>query len=166
MVFREVSQRPTEGAVRSIVSVARAENEEWVLPMAHAYIDPGAHVMTDESHAFVKLSMTWQHSTVNHAEVFSDNGVSNNQAESFFARLRRMNAATRRMTPKYLDDYANEIAWREDRRRMPALQKVNELLGFCLQRRESNWWRGYWQGRNRPQEILFPIPQRHDPVLP
>ena len=42
------------------------------------------------------------------------------QAESCFSRLRRAEIGTHQhISEQYLDQYANEMAWREDNRRVP-----------------------------------------------
>lgn len=57
---------------------------------------------------------------VNHAKYYTAPDSSNtNQAESFFARFRRMQyGQTHRMSNLYMDRYANEAAYREDTRRI------------------------------------------------
>jgi hypothetical protein len=59
-----------------------------------------------------------------------------------------------RLTPKYMLDYATEVAWREDVRRTSTSLQVRQFLEMTLKKR-SRWWRGYWQGCHRPDEILF-----------
>ncbi|MNL56353.1 ISXO2-like transposase domain protein [compost metagenome] len=114
-------------------------------------------VHTDESNAFSRLSVRYEHYTVNHSIEFStDEGVNENQAESFFARARRLVwGAIHRMTPKYMLDYMNEIAWREDVRRKDTVTQMELLLDATLNNGRSRWWRGYWQGHHRPSELMF-----------
>ena len=51
-------------------------------------------------------------------------------------------------------DYMTEVSWREDSRRTSTALMVRDLLGKT-QKSRSRWWRGYWQGYKRPDEILF-----------
>jgi hypothetical protein len=51
-------------------------------------------------------------------------------------------------------DYVTEVAWREDVRRTPTSRQVG-MLANAASRSHSKWWRGYWQMKNRPEEILF-----------
>jgi ISXO2-like transposase domain len=55
--------------------------------------------------------------------------------------------------PKYLLDYAQEFAWREDVRRTTEGEKVTDLLSNVFRNGLSNWWRGYWQGHHRDGEL-------------
>jgi transposase-like protein len=145
-----------EGAVRTIVAVVPRESAEHVEPLIRKYVKKGSTVMTDELAAYGRLSMLFDHQTVNHSKEFStDAGVNNNLAESYFARFRRMVVGqTHRVTPKYMFDYTSEVAWREDMRRTSPSVQVKTLLTASL-KKPSTWWRGYWQGHNRETEILF-----------
>lgn len=156
MVMREVSDEPGAGALRSIVQVVPAESAEYVRGLVRKYIAKDAIVMTDEHPAYGMLTATHDHQTVNHSVEFStDAGVNNNQAESYFSRLRRLVIGqVHRVTPAYMFDYASEVAWREDRRRSRTSSQVIDVLGATM-RKPSAWWRGYWQGRRRGREILF-----------
>lgn len=157
MVLREISPIKGQGATRTIVEVVPAEAEVHVTPLARKYIKKGAIVHTDESNAFSRLGDHYEHFTVNHSIEFStDDGVNENQAESFFARSRRLVwGAIHRMTPKYMLDYMNEIAWREDVRRKDTVTQMELLLDAVLNNGRSRWWRGYWQGHHRPSELIF-----------
>ena len=156
MVMRQVDPDGRTGSIRTIVEVVKAENAEAANSLAKQYIKRGASIMTDESSAYAEYMARYNHQSVNHSTMFSTNtGVNNNQAESFFARMRRMVfGQIHRLTPKYMLDYATEVAWREDVRRTSTSLQVRQLLGMALKKR-SRWWRGYWQGYHRPDEILF-----------
>jgi hypothetical protein len=68
---------------------------------------------------------------VNHSREFKgDDGATVNQAEGFFSRLRRAEYGIHhRISGQYLYQYANEMAWREDRRREPnGLQSRSQRL--------------------------------------
>jgi transposase-like protein len=157
MVLREVSPVRGQGATRTIVEIVPAEAETYVTPLARRYIKKGSIVHTDESNAFSRLAVHYEHFTVNHSVEFStDDGVNENQAESFFARCRRLVwGQIHRMAPKYMLDYVNEIAWREDSRRIGPKAQVGLLLDASLHSGRSRWWRGYWQGNHRPGEMMF-----------
>jgi transposase-like protein len=156
MVMREVDPEGGVGAIRTIVHVVRAEDARTAEELAKIYIKRDAKVMTDEAPAYSSLIERYDHLTVNHSKEFStDDGVNNNQAESFFARMRRMVIGqVHRVTPKYMLDYVTEVAWREDVRRTPTSKQVG-MLANAVSRSTSKWWRGYWQMKNRPEEILF-----------
>jgi hypothetical protein len=83
---------------------------------------------------------------VNHQEEFSTiEGVNENQAEAFFSRLRGyVLGVSHRIEPKYMLDYAVEMAWREDRRRKTEGQKdIAPTVG--LKNQHTSIWRGYIQ---------------------
>jgi transposase-like protein len=169
MVMREVGPGKRQGAVRTIVEVVRAETAEFANALAKRYIKKGAHVMTDESGAYAKFSGRYKHETVNHTIEFSTKewgGVNNNIAESFFARMRRMVIGqVHRITPKYMLDYVTEIGWREDVRRQNTKTQVSSLINMSS-KTMSKWWRGYWQGHHRQEEIYFEIPKKKEKVAP
>lgn len=154
MVLRDVYPEPGHGARRSIVYIAMSEDQRTIMSLAQKYIAPGAEVMTDELGGYTKLAKLFRHRTVNHSNEFStDEGVSNNQAESFFARVRRfIIGQVHRVTPHYMFDYMNEMAWREDTRRDRPSEKLDWLVRTTL----GTWshkWRYYWRGKQRPVKV-------------
>lgn len=156
-VLRELD---TEGrkAVKTIVCIGKTENETDALAFILRYVEKGSTIMSDENAAYSKLNaLGYKHMTVQHAVEYStEDGVSDNQAESFFSRLRRMEyGTTHRITPTYLMDYSQEMAWREDTRTMTTLEKITGLLKKSNRNGLSEWWRGYWQGNRRGKEILL-----------
>ena len=84
---------------------------------------------------------------VNHsAEYVSEDGASVNQAESFFSRLRRAEYGVHhRISGKYLYQYANEMAWREDNRRISNGINFKFVTAAALRHPKSAVWAGYWQ---------------------
>lgn len=166
MVVRQTGAKG-EGAVRTIVESVLAEDVGAVNLLTERYLgDKVVRIMTDEHPAYNSLSAQFEHATVNHSTEFcTDDGVNNNQAESFFTRARRLVVGQiHRITPKYMIDYANEIAWREDMRRKSTREQLSALMGFALKNGESAWWRGYWQGHHRDAEIVFTDPVSVAPV--
>ena len=82
-------------------------------------------------------------------------GISNNLAESFTWRMRRLvEGIYLNPSNKYLVDYAAEAAWREDTRRLSTGKKLRHLLGVVLRVGLSQWWRRYTQGKHREIELL------------
>ena len=156
---RLVYPEPGMGACKTITAICMAENEKYAIDLALKFIEPGSIVMTDENSAYNQLSQWFDHRAVPHAEMFAKaDGTNNNQAESYFSRLRRyVLGVTHRIQPKYMADIAAEMSWREDTRKHTQLQKLNQLLGALKANGKSEWWRGYWQGFNRPNELLWMV---------
>ncbi|UBB24247.1 IS1595 family transposase [Pseudoxanthomonas japonensis] len=145
------------GAVRTITAVARSENERDVRKLVDRYVAPDAVIMTDENPAYVPLAATHEHHAVSHrVEYVRADGVNENQAESYFTRLRRWEYGVGHgVHGIYLADYAAEMAWREDARRQSIRQLLECLLTKALTVGASRWWRGYYQGKRRGAEILM-----------
>ena len=97
----------------TIVGIALSENENDALALIHRYVVAGSAIMSDENPAYNKLCLNYEHKTVEHSvEYVTYDGVHDNQAESYFSRLRQMEyGVTHRMTPMYLMDLAQEMAW-------------------------------------------------------
>lgn len=157
MVLRELHPDPKIGATKTIVAISMSENEADAIQLARTYIKPGSLVMTDENPAYNQLSCWYDHQTVQHAVEFSTvDGINDNQAESYFSRLRRnVKGVSHRIEPKYMADIAVEMAWREDMRRKTHGQKLESLLKATFSHGLSKWWRGYWQGFKREGELLW-----------
>lgn len=155
MVLREVYPEGGRGAYSTRVAVAYTENERVASRLAVEMIEPGAVVMTDENAAYSHLSQWYEHYCVEHSVEFSTiDGVNENQAESFFSRMRRAEYGTYHgFRPKYLLDYAQEFAWREDFRTRTEGEKLKDLAKRMFDNGLSRWWRGYWQGYHRAGEF-------------
>jgi hypothetical protein len=154
MVLRQIHTEKGKGACRTRVAIAYTENERVATALARQLVEPGSTIMTDENAAYNVLSSWYDHHCVEHSIEFSTiDGVNENQAEAYFSRLRRAEYGTYHgFRPKYLMDYAQEFAWREDLRRETEGQKIVDLLGRVFKAGMSQWWRGYWQGVHRPGE--------------
>lgn len=156
LVLRQLSLIDGQGAERTIARVVMAEDAKSVLPVIRRYVAPGATIQTDDGHAFTNLIAWYTHQTVRHSVEYStDTGVNNNQAESFFGRMRRAEYGTYHgMRPQYLAFYASELAWREDSRRLSLGQKFDDILGKMFRCGLSRAWRGYFQGQRLGVEYL------------
>src|SRR5258708_24074108 len=108
-------------------------------------LHPAVHA--DESGAWDALHASYPMLRVNHSREFrGDDGACTNQAESWFSRLRRAEMGVHhRISGKYLYQYANEMAWREDNRRIPNGMQWRWIAGAALSHPISETWAGYWQ---------------------
>ena len=103
-------------------------------------------IHVDGSKGWNGLARDFKVARVEHNEAYSQDGVHTNWAESYFAMLRKMHYGTHhQISARYLDTYANELAWRQDHRAMKESEKVRLLLTHCLSAPPSAKWRGYWQ---------------------
>jgi hypothetical protein len=142
---------------RQVVVVAReiigrtlpfiVPRESAAAPLIRQHVASGTTVHADESGAWDQLHASYPMLRVNHSREFKgDDGATVNQAESFFSRLRRAEYGIHhRISGQYLYQYANEMAWREDRRREPNGLHWRRVIGAALHHPKSEIWRGYWQ---------------------
>jgi len=160
MVLRVYGEKG-KGAKRTIVEICKSENAADIEALVAKTVKRGSLIWTDELSAYGNLKKRgYKHAAVNHTKEFSTkNGVNENQAESFFSRMRRaVIGIYHRFTPMYMIDYANEMAWREDVRRMDTWVQLSSLLERVFDAGVSKDWCGYAQGHKRAEEILFQAP--------
>lgn len=144
------------GAKKTITFPILSENTESVKKLAMAYIESNSRIHADENSAYNELTLNYDLRKVNHQREYrSDEGVTNNLAESYFARFKRLYyGQVHKMSNTYLDSYANEIAYREDTRKKDNLTIFKDIIRKCLNTSSDNDWKGYWQGRHRQTERL------------
>lgn len=158
VVVRQRSDGDTEyiGSVRTLTYVLHNEHPAGIAQIANAAIERGAEVHADEANAYDNLHAIFDMQRVNHSvEYMSEEGACSNQAESYFARFRRMQEGQiHRMGQLYISNYANEIAYREDTRRWSNGEIFRDISEKCMRTIQSNEWTGYWQGNHRISERL------------
>lgn len=144
-----------KGATKTKTFVVQSENNADLATLAKANITMGSTVHADEAAGYDPLHAIFDMRRVNHQERYrGENGECINQAESFFARFRRMEVGqVHRMSSQRLASYANEVAYREDTRRWSTGEIFADIVKRCAQRFTSKNWCGYWQG-NRTEECL------------
>jgi transposase-like protein len=101
-------------------------------------VAPGAAVMTDEDRSFKGLNKTHLHLAVNHSAseyVRMGGFVHTNSIESVWALLKRQIIGIHHwVSPKHLDRYVQEMAWRFNRRDMTVGPRMNDLFA-CVEGR-------------------------------
>jgi transposase-like protein len=144
------------GARRTLSFVLRRENQADIGTLARRFIAPGTSIAADESDAYDLLHGQFPVHRVNHSREYrADDGTNTNQAESYFARFRRMEIGqTHKFGLRYLANYANEAAYREDTRRLSNGAIVRDILSKCARTPTHRDWCGYWQGNKRRDERL------------
>ncbi len=121
-------------------------NEGDACPIVRDRVGTLATIYADEGTGWDALHQGWDTKRVNHSVAFMDEGVCTNQAESYFSRLRRAEIGTHHhIAGPYLNAYANEMAWREDHRRVANGNQALLVGGAALASRQSRNWAGYWQ---------------------
>jgi len=121
--------------------------ESAAVPLIRARVASGTLVHADESSAWDILHASFDTRRVNHSiEYVAADGANVNQAESWFSRLRRAQYGIHhRISGLYLAAYSNEMAWREDNRRVPNGMQWRWMTSAALRHPKSPVWRGYWQ---------------------
>lgn len=157
LVIRERSQERKRGAKRTRVFILPSENEADIRAVVLANVALGTKIITDEANGFTTLGTHWEHEVVVHADEYSsDEGANENQAESYIARFRRLvMGQIHHLQRKYLDVYANEVAFREDRRRVSNGNLVQQTISKCLRQGPSHDWAKYWQGNKRQHDSVM-----------
>lgn len=121
-------------------------SEDEAVPTIVAWVEQGSTVYGDESRAWDSLHARFTTKRINHSLLYSDGIAWTNWAESYFSRLRRAEIGVHhRISGKYLDAYAEEMAWREDYRRVANGTQYLLIAGAALAYGVSRRWKGYWQ---------------------
>lgn len=129
---------------RTLTHVVKHEAEG--VEIAKRVVDRLAIIHADEASHWDALHSGWQVGRINHSVAYSDGESCTNQAESFFARLRRMVRGQHHyVSPQYLHQYAAHAAWLEDHRRLDNGALAHRALGLALGHKVSKSWSGYWQ---------------------
>ena len=141
---RQVVVVARERGGRTLPFVVRKEGDS--VAIVRSVVLPGSVVHADEASSWEALHAFYDVKRINHSLAYSRDGVSTNQAESYFSRLRRAEFGQQHhISGKYLFAYAREMAWREDRRRHPNGDLHATMAGAALAHPISRFWAGYWQ---------------------
>src|SRR5450830_1228404 len=142
------------GAKKTLTFVIKSENQADVINLADRFVSRGSIVCADEANAYDPLHARYDTRRVNHSiEYRADDGTTNNLAESYFARFRRMQyGQVHKFGNEYLANYANEAAYREDTRRWANGRIFNDIASKCAKTKTHRDWCGYWQGNKRMEE--------------
>jgi transposase-like protein len=129
---------------RTLATVAATEAA--AAPFIAARVELGSIVHADEAGGWDRLTARYDMRRINHSKAFSLDGACTNQAESFFARLRRAEIGQHHhISGKHLGAYASEMAWREDHRRVANGSLYEAATVAALAHPISRVWAGYWQ---------------------
>lgn len=147
---------PVIGAVKTKTFVTKGENTHQIKDLIYKNVALGSTLHADDHTGYDHFHAHYDMKRVNHSvEYMSKDGACNNQSESYNARFRRMQyGQCHRISTLYLSNYANEIAYREDTRRLSNGTIFQDILTKCLTTPVSNEFCGYWQGNKRVAERL------------
>jgi transposase-like protein len=122
------------------------KSEDAALPTIRERVAIGSTVHADEASHWDALHARYLTKRINHSEAYSDGEACTNQAESFFSRVRRAEIGIHHhIAGPYLSAYANEMAWREDNRRVSNGVQYLMITDAALKHPVSKQWCGYWQ---------------------
>lgn len=115
------------------------------IPFILSKVASSATVHTDDGRGWDCLHDYYEMKRINHQIAYSLMACTN-QAESFFARLRRAEIGTHHyISGPYLDRYAAEMAWREDHRRKDNGEQFRCVATLALASAKSDRFARYWQ---------------------
>lgn len=107
---------------------------------------PDTIIYTDEARAWLPLHRNFRGFKINHEKEYVNGHITTNRVESFFSRLRRAEMGQHHsIAGQYLDNYADEMAWREDNRRLSNGKQFAKVAGYAATLSKSSTWAGYWQ---------------------
>jgi hypothetical protein len=110
----------------------------------------GSTIHADEAAHWDVLHARYLTKRINHSEAYSDGEACTNQAEWFFSRVRRAEIGIHHhIAGPYLGAYANEMAWREDNRRVSNGVQYLMIADAAAKHPISEQWCGYWQRSKR-----------------
>ncbi|MDP3723040.1 MAG: IS1595 family transposase [Candidatus Omnitrophota bacterium] len=106
---------------RLAASVVSNLSADTVRPFIEKHIQPGAALMTDEFTTYRRTRKGYTHRTINHSSGKYVRGkVHTNTIEGFWSQLKRSISGTyHAVSPKYLQQYVNEFAYRYSKREWP-----------------------------------------------
>jgi hypothetical protein len=92
----------------------------------HRYVEPGAHLMTDEGASYKRLYGEFEHHFINHAEKYAEGIVHTNGLENFWALFKRCIKGTHiSVDPHHLSAYLDSEAFRFNHRKMNNAGRFN-----------------------------------------
>jgi transposase-like protein len=137
-----VAMRERDG--QTVTHIAKSESAAVNTILTR--VAKGSIIHADEASSWDGLDARYATRRINHSECYSDGYACTNMAESFFSRLRRAEQGTHHhIAGRYLDAYAAEMAWREDRRRVSNGEQFLAATGAALGHPVSRRWKGYWE---------------------
>jgi hypothetical protein len=121
-------------------------SEDAAASFIRARVDRASTVHADESSAWNALHARFDTRRINHSAEYANDEACTNQAESYFARLRRGERGHyHHISGSYLIRYAREASWKEDHRRDSNGLQLRAVLVLVTRNGPSVDFCGYWQ---------------------
>jgi hypothetical protein len=128
-----------------------AKSESAALSFIRERVAEGTEIQADEAKAWNALHARYTVNRINHQEAYSTDEACTNAVESFFSRIRRGEAGHfHHISGPYLHRYAQEAAFREDRRRDSNGEQVRATVRLALAAKQSPAFCGYYQRHKVP----------------
>jgi hypothetical protein len=147
------------GSDRTITYILKGETSRLILPLVKKTVAKNAIIMSDCGAVFNQIEplLGIKHFPVNHSKFYQDEfGVNNNQAESFFSRIRRAEYGTFNAVGRaYLAFYAAEFGYRNDSKYFGIKTRFDSLLSRILKSEPSKFFSGYNQGKRAKFEYCY-----------
>jgi hypothetical protein len=134
--------RERDGRVIPAIFVSEDESVAFI----KTRLAQGTIVHADEAACWNALHARFEMRRINHREAYSADDACTNQAESYFARLRRAEIGQHHhLAGVYLKRYGQEMAWKETHRREANGEQFTLLGRLAAACRPSVDFCGYWQ---------------------
>ena len=133
------------GAVATKTFIVKGENSSVINKITTKHITKNSTIHTDGANGCDDLSAWFEVKVGDHSIAYrSDNGACSNQAESYFSRFRRLQyGQCHRLSNLYLSNYAVEVAYREDNRRLSNNSLMLDIATKAINTPTHNEWTGY-----------------------
>lgn len=163
MAIRKRSGSKGLGAVATRIAIVMSEQEAGpAKQVLHDFAAISESTLnSDASPAFKEVGGKFrEHRSVEHStRLVGENGENNNLVEELNFRLDRAESGSYlNIEAKYLYDYAVEVAFRADTRRLSNREQLKLLLNIALNVGLSQDWRGFTHGQHREFEKLHRNP--------
>lgn len=118
------------GGAARVLTLENVKSKSIVNPV-YELVEEGTTVITDQFNAYYMLKGGFKHETVNHSkDEFVRGDIHTNTVEGFFSILKRgIYGIYHQVSPKHLQRYCNEFAFRYSTRDMDEGERFNEALG-------------------------------------